>query len=75
MNEGTVMFLNWVVMAILYFSAMRTLKKERVKVAQLRQEKNDLMDEIHHLKVRYGELPVISFDMYVKEDINEEEHS
>jgi hypothetical protein len=61
-------------MAILYFSAMRALKKERAKVAQLRREKNDLMDEVHHLKVRYGELPVISFDVYAEEDINEEEH-
>ena len=71
----TIWFLNWVTMAILYFSAMRALKKERAKAAQLRQEKSDLMDEIHHLKVRYGELPVISFDMYAEEDINEEEHS
>lgn len=71
----TIWFLNWATMAILYFSAMRALKKERAKTAQLRREKSDLMDEIHHLKVRYGELPVISFDMYAEEDINEEEHS
>lgn len=71
----TIWFLNWATMVILYFSAMRALKKERAKTAQLRREKGDLMDEIHHLKVRYGELPVISFDMYAEEDINEEEHS
>ena len=75
MSEHTVMFLNWVIMAMLYFSAMRALKKERAKNSELLKQKNDLMDEIHHLKVKYGELPIISFDVYAEEDTDEEEYS
>lgn len=75
MDATMLMALNWALMAWFYFRARRENNQLRKEKSELLHQKIDLMDEVHHLKVKYGELPVLNFVMGTEDDTHEEEHS
>ena len=69
MNYGFwLMFANWCIMAYIAFTNMKKNKALRQERSELLHKNCDLQDEIHHLRVKYGEIPVAC---YIVGDMNE----
>lgn len=52
------MFANFCILACINFSTTREKNALRKERGELLKKNCDLQDEIHHLKVKYGELPM-----------------
>ena len=62
------MFANWCITAYVVFTNMKENKTLRQERSELFRKNCDLQDEVHHLRVKYGEIPVTC---YVVGDTNE----
>lgn len=62
-NEFWIMFANFCIMSYIAFSNMKEKNALRKERSELLKKNCDLRDEVHHLKVKYGELPVPSWVM------------
>ena len=62
------MFANWCITAYVVFTNMKENKTLRQERSELFRKNCDLQDEVYHLRVKYGEIPVTC---YVVGDTNE----
>ena len=62
------MFANQCITAYVAFTNMKENKTLRQERSELLRKNCDLQDEIHHLRVKYGEIPVTC---YIVGDTNE----
>ena len=58
-----IMFALWAIMAYSAYSDRKENKTLRQERSELLKKNCDLRDEVHHLKVKYGEIPVTSWIM------------
>lgn len=58
-----IMFACWFIMSCIAHSNIKENKVLRQERSELLKKNCDLRDEIHHLKVKYGEIPVTSWIM------------
>ena len=66
--EFWLMFANWCIAAYIAFTNIKKNKTLRQERSELLRKNCDLQDEIHHLRVKYGEIPVAC---YIVGDMNE----
>ena len=62
------MFANWCIMAYVAFTNIKENKILRQEQSELLRKNCDLQDEVHHLQIKYGEIPVTC---YIVGDMNE----